>query len=195
MKISEEQYEEYQSLKKWAEKEKVFQSAKQITKLEDDIDFPIKKCVAMLALLGCKPLYSCCGFDYEGQPYHKSHQYGRPYFILTASESTFNFIDFLRRNRTLWYASQGANSSVVNIELMAGANPHWRKEECIHFSEECVINIYRMEKILERAKDFMADEADLMDSNEGAKKEIKYWRYPPKEPWRILKKDLFEANG
>jgi hypothetical protein len=188
--ISDQEYEEYLSLKNWISKQEILDSAKSITRLEDDIDAPVKKCVAMLALLGCEPVYSCCGFDYDGQPLHKSHQYGRPYFILTMSEKTVAFLDFLVRKKSTWYAVGGNHPKWTNVELMVGMNPHWRKEECIHFYEESLVGILQMEKILIGLHSYMAESVELVDTNYKAKTQAKHWQYPPKEPWHIKKELL-----
>ncbi len=185
--ISDEDYEEYIAIKKWANTQEILKSAKSIENLEDDIDLPIKKCVAMLALLGCKPIYSCCGFDYDGQLFHKSHQYGRPYFVLTANNVSNQFIEFLMDKKTLWYVGQGNHPTWINLELMSGMNPHWRKEECIHFYEECLVGIIRLENILLQQTHLMTDTYELIDTNYLAKRTAKHWQYPPKNPWMIQK--------
>lgn len=190
--ISDEEHNEYLELKKWADREKIMNSAKSIACLEDDIDLPIKKCVAMLALLGCGPVYSCCGFDYDKQPLHKAHQYGRPYFVLTANDISIQFIQFLYDKKTQWYIGQGNHPKWMNLEFMAGMNPHWRKEECIHFYEECLVGINRIENLLYQQKHIMKDEIELVDTNYLAKKSAKHWQYPAKEPWHI-KKDLLDT--
>ncbi len=187
-KITDEEFNEYQSLIKWAKREKVYKSAKDTTRLEDDIDEPVKNCVAMLALLGCQPVYSCCGFDYTGQPFHKSHQYGRPYFMLRASPRTDEFLIVLSKQKTIWFATP--NGFFVNIELMAGMNPHWRREECIHFSEECVLGIHWMERFLWNCRSGMLEEIVLEDTNNKVKMDVNYWQYPPKEPWLIKKSEI-----
>jgi hypothetical protein len=189
MEITEEEYQQYEDLKRWAKREGVLKSAKETENLEDDIDEPVKICVAMFALLGCNPVYSCCGFDYSGQPYHKSHQYGRPYFILSSNASSTNIIFELSKLKSNWVASPNTRS-YVNLELMAGKNPHWRKEECIHFSEECVIAIGQMELFLRRFEGRMIESIVLIDTNSISKKHHKYWQYPPKSPWHIQKKDV-----
>lgn len=190
MKITKEEYEEYQQLKRWAKREKVFASARSIEKLEDDIDTPIKKCVAMLALLGCEPLYSCCGFDYTNQPFHKSHQYGRPYIILKPNEHTLQVFYNLSIRKSRWIGHTGADNRICFLELMAGMNPHWRKEECIHFAEECVSEIYWLENFLRGARECMVDSIVLEDTNFNVKNAIENWQYPPKKPWAIRKEEI-----
>lgn len=185
--ITDEEYDEFLRLQKIFSKQTILDSAKSITKLEDDIDAPIKKCVAMFALLECVPIYSCCGFDYDGQPIHKSHQYGRPYLILTVNPATTAFLDFLYKQKTLWFASRGNHPKWVNLELVCDMNPHWRKEECIHFYEECLVGISRLESVLLKLQSYMIDQIEIVDTNYLAKKQVKYWQYPPKEPWTVKK--------
>lgn len=195
MRITKEQYEEYVNLKRWAKREEVFKSAKDIKNLEDDIDEPIKLCVAMLALLGCEPVYCCCGFDYDGQPYHKAHQYGRPYIKMRANSHSVGFLAISQKKLGMWYAS--GNNAFVDLQVMADMNPHWRKEECIHFAEECVISINRLEKILWSLKNSMKDIAILLDTNATASKQMRAWQYPPKKSWEIKKshiEQLMESN-
>jgi hypothetical protein len=54
----------------------VLASEETIQNLEDDIDKPMKLIVGAAALIGAKPQWSCCGFNYDGQPAHKDHVYG-----------------------------------------------------------------------------------------------------------------------
>lgn len=187
MRISKNDYDEYQKLKEWKEKEEIRNSAKKITRLEDDIDLPIKKCVMALALLRCEPTFSCCGFDYDGQPFHKSHQYGEPY---------------IRMKNNIYSVSLSTNpiSKGWNFEMVYGvdvgltwkapANPSWRDPKCIHFSEEIVIAIQWLEDRLLKASDNFMVSAILKDTNHENRKSLKYWQYPPKEDWLIKKSDL-----
>lgn len=191
MRINKDEYEEYQNLKKWAKREGVLRSAKDITRLEDDIDLPIKNCVGMFALLGCKPMYSCCGFDYDGQPIHKSHQYGRPYFILGSGKRTTQIAFDFSQIKSNWFFRPGQNGTAI-LELHAGMNPYWRKEDCIHFAEECSSNIGWLEKTLWLGEPSMADCIELIDTNSIVKKHIKFWQYPPKESWLVYKSEVYQ---
>ena len=189
MRITKADYEDFQRLRKWEKKTRVRDSAKLIENLEDDIDLPIRKCVALLALLGCKPLYSCCGFDYDGQPFHKSHQYGIPYIKLLADNPAFSFVYNLTRIGTPWFCK--TSRGVVDVLCEIKGNPHWRAEECIHFAEECIFVIDWMEKYLVSFKTAMMEEVVLEDSNKRALEIHKNWQYPSKSPWKILKSDYF----
>lgn len=186
MRITKEEYEEYQSLKKWAERENILSSVKSITRLEDDIDRPIKKCVAMLALLQCEPTFSCCGFDYDGQPFHKSHQYDKPYIRMKANKYSIALISSpIERG---WWVKKIFNE--ISLEFSVNSNPDWRNPNCIHFSEEIVGGINYLERLLISGKDNMVDEIVLEDTNQKSKAKISEWQYPPKEAWVIRKPDF-----
>jgi hypothetical protein len=51
--------------------EKMIRSRDSVLSLEEDVDTPMKKIMVMLALLEVKTYFSCCGFNYNGQPVHK----------------------------------------------------------------------------------------------------------------------------
>lgn len=189
--ITDKKYEEYLALKRWAKRENVYQSACAIIRLEDDIDLPVKKCVAMFALLGFQPLFSCCGFDYHGQPIHKSHQYGRPYFMFQGNPKSLSLVGC--RFSMGWRSVSMYNKTTVFLENVIEGNPHWRKKDCIHFSEECNIAISWIEKWLLSNKSLMADTITLEDTNQNYKKNsIRFWQYPAKEPW-IIQKELLDT--
>lgn len=187
--ITDKQYKEYADLKRWAKKQKVWESAEKIQYLEDDVDAPIKKCVAMLALLGLEPLFSCCGFDYRGQPYHKSHQYGEAYIMVKDNDTSQRWLP-AGSNGILgngWKIRKHIKGTLV-IVLKVPGNPHWRKKDCIHFSEEIVIGIANLEKMLMNLHGTFASGWVLEDTNQNYKKNgVNHWQYPPKKPWVILK--------
>lgn len=191
--LSDKQYREYKDLKKWARREKVLVSAESIKNLEDDIDLPIRKCVAMFALLGFQPMFSCCGFDYKGQPYHKSHQYGHPYINFYMNDRNLEWIKTGRIGAG--WIMRVLTRGYVALELKIGMNPHWRKSECIHFAEECVIGLQWLEGyLLGSYSNHFADCVELEDTNDLyiKKGKTKHWQYPPKNPW-LIKKELLDT--
>lgn len=190
MKISEEEYEEYQQLKEWAKKQRVYQSLKFITELRDDIDLPIRKCVAMLALLGCKPIFSCCGFDYKDQPFYKSHQYGLPYVKLTDNIFTTKLRANLEQSLFRYSWSFRNVGSEVYLELLVPGNPAWRDVSCIHQSEEYVIGIQHLEDELGRLQEDFMNECTIADTNSRYKSIFRFWQYPHHKPWTVHKYDL-----
>lgn len=189
-KISEEEYEEYMQLKVWAKKQKVYESMDATHNLREDIDLPIRKCVAMLALLGCKPIFSCCGFDYKGQPFHKAHQLGYPYIKLTNNIWTTKLQ--LESAHILYqghWQFRDLGGEIV-LEFISLMNPSWRTQDCIHGSEEMVIGIDYLERFLGRFKSEFSEIVTLEDTNRSHKNVLKFWQYTPKTDWVIRRDDL-----
>ncbi len=186
-KITDAEYEEYLYLKDAAERLEIFDSLGQITELEDDIDKPIKRCVAALALLGCEPSWSCCGFDYIGQPLHKHHQYGRIYFILGGPSERFikPFCEI-----TEWeYALDDKVDFRIDVKNVI---EQWDNARCIHYYEPFVCQIQHLETFLYRLSDSFSEEVVLRDTNGSFKKRIEHWQYPARTDWVIRKSDYTE---
>lgn len=190
MKITKDEYEEYKKLKEWAEKQKVYQSVNSVVALEDDIDLPIRRSVAMVALLRCTPIFSCCGFDYEGQPFHKSHQYREPYIKMATDIMCTKLYTNLGITLSKYGWHFRVNGPETILELVLPMNPHWNEDNCIHMSEECVIGIGNLEAILFTLKDEFAKEATIYDTNFVRRNVLRFWQYPPKQSWTVYKKNL-----
>lgn len=189
--ITEKQYRQFQDLKRWAKKERVFQSADSVKKLEDDVDLPIKKCVAMFNLLRIPTLFSCCGFDYKGQPYHKRHQYGDPYIIVQENVNTSNWMenDCIKGGWSLKPHIKGYLKLVTEINK----NPHWRDKNCIHYAEESVLAISYLERWLQKLSIYFIEEVTVYDTNQNySKNGIRFWQYPAKTEW-VIRKDLLDT--
>lgn len=185
--VSDREYKKYEA---WKTKDKVRKSLFETYNLEEDIDFPIRNSVAILALAGATPLFSCCGFDYHGQPEHKAHQYGEPYIMLGNDAQTIQVIGSLFGRLAFgWKFSK--EGGVTFLQLTRISNPHWDNKELIHFSEEIVIAINSLEATLfgELSYRFL-EEVILEDTNKNHNKNLKYWQYPPKNPWVITLESL-----
>lgn len=188
--ITDGQWEEYNNLKHWAIKQKVWESARSIKRLEDDIDLPIRKSVAMCALLGRRPLFSCCGFDYYGQPYHKYHQYDAPYITISENEKSSFLLNV--GNVSGWKTEKHAPKT-MKIEFRTEMNPSWGSRESIHSSEERAIAMSVLEKFLMNFYPYFAEEVALHDTNHRYKDGgVRFWQYPAKEPW-VIKKSLLDT--
>jgi len=168
--------------------------------LEQDIDEPIKNCVAMLALLGCQTIWCCCGFDYIGQPIHKYHQYGRTYFILSNTLGTKTLWgDFLNRgllgNKT-WEFYKVPNTTTWDLHVDFGnVVPQWRDPKSPHYSENAVMYIEQLERLLESMSDSFSDSAIVFDTNEAYQRTYRHWQYPiKKESWYITKEDFLARS-
>ena len=177
-KLTNEEFLDYQRLKS-------LESLSNTYNLEDDIDFPIKNSVAILALAGANPMFSCCGFDYQGQPAHKKHQYGEPYIMLQNDEPTKEVLNKIYGTQ-LPYGWKITKHGHFLLSLTLPNNPHWDSPEIIHYSEIMVISLNNLEKYLwDRLNGSLRDEVILEDTNKIYNQNLKYWQYPPKNPWVI----------
>lgn len=193
MEITQDQYTEYEQLLKWKKKEDIRLSLGETKNLEDDIDWPIKSCVMMFALLGAKPFFSCCGFDYEGQPYHKSHQYGEPYILFRGKP------DLPGDMPSMWefrLRTSYDDSWMVVLKEDYKRGPHWNDPDCIHFSEILTIAITVLEKWLWKVLNYKINKdhpfypVTLTDGNVLNTKSNPYWQYKPRKSWTFDVNDL-----
>lgn len=149
-----------------------------------------------LALLGCNPYFSCCGFDYYGQPIHKSHSYGELYFGMeTNTENNTVLSEFFASNTFLkdtWTANYTMNDGIPTVWLATrfARKDKWDSEDSIHFSELAVTRTHYLQMFLMSLQDRMKDEFPLKDGNDIYRRRFRFWQYPAKEPWLITKSAL-----
>lgn len=195
--ITEEQLQEYEWLRSKYKQETIRASLQSVTRLEDDIDEPIKKCVMALALLGCAPLWSCCGFDYAGQPIHKTHQTGRIYFILGEPSNTLPLFRTIQVSdmpfKSQWHIN-ATNKTATDLHLDFGnIIKQWDDGDSIHYSEQAVQIIAYFEDLLISLSDNFLSEVTLKDTNGQYKSGFPHWQYPPRQEWVIRKSDLIKG--
>lgn len=207
--ISDENYTEYMTLQHNALFQQKMDSVRAQKNLKNDIDKPIRNLVAMFALLGCKPLYSCCGFDYDGQPMHKTHEYGDTYIRLSPTKQTSKTLQKLADNEVIERAVVCSVEDISSDKWCVWVTPHfaqlisdfdyqiskegypWASSSCIHFYEHAVINIFYLEKAMKRLfVDEFANEAVLADTNKTQNLCVDNWQYPILEDWVIKKEEL-----
>jgi hypothetical protein len=185
VELTADEYDEYRGLKKQARRIGIFDSLSRTTRLEDDIDLPIKRCVAALALLGCGPRWSCCGFNYVGQPLHKGHQYGRIYFILSQGNEIIDaFCD-----ATDWVCTPTDNDEMDLHVDVHNVIAQWDDPKCIHYHEPYVGHIQQLEDYLYHFSHLFAEEVTLGDTNGSMKEKAFWWQYPAMEAWVIRRED------
>ena len=205
--IKNEEYDEYKLLKENALIQSKFDSVRETKYLKDDIDKPVRSVVVMLALLGCEPLFSCCGFDYDGQPLHKTHEYRCTFFQMRKNERSEKLIVTLEHlDIAVKLSKELANDwtwewwGLDNKILLRSAftrqhkdnrYPWVDKRTCIHYCEVGALNINRIEKLLWKMKGFFLDEAIIMDTNNIYKHNNSSWQYPGLEPWTVTIDDIF----
>lgn len=197
--ISDDEYKEYMILRQTDLYQKKIASAKAQDTLENDIDLPIRRLVAMFALLGCDVRWSCCGFDYEGQPLHKSHEYGNLYLVFETNERLKTILNWLINQgvvtNTTKETIQWSTWEVKNFTYLCSdfdfdwnrISYPWSMTNSIHYSELAAISINILEKFLYALRENFADNAVLIDTNQRQKERVANWQYPILKPWIILK--------
>ena len=197
--FSGDEQEELAFYRRIYKKERILESIRSLSHVGDDIDEPVKTALMGLALLGCDPLWSCCGFDYMGQPIHKSHQYNYTWFVLNDSPTA-------RWLHTEWLGNPPSIKDSYNYWKMWGhrqfGNIHWTlsadlkrgntwpDENDPHFSEPGVIAIAQLENWLEKYIYAMADEVVLHSANEEYRREFPHWQYPILPNWTVTKDEF-----
>ena len=192
--ITDTELEELNKLRSIYKRNGIWQSADAIETLEQDVDEPIKVCVMALALLGCEPLWSCCGFDYKGQPIHKSHQYGRCYFVLGNRLSVLGiYVKLLYSdipNKGFWSLQSAGDKSIDLHADVSNVIKQWDTPDSIHYYETLSMHIQEFENFLMGLHESFLDEVTLTDTNATFKDSIRSWQYPPKKDGVIRKSDL-----
>lgn len=196
--MTDAEFEELESLRRRYRLDAIRVSAAAAT-LEQDIDTPIKKCVMALALLGCEPMWSCCGFDYEGQPIHKSHQGESAWVVLRDNARSRCLAERLetealpfREYANAWKTNFALHYGDARCTLYSQLRAHntWPNPECIHFSEPAAIAIQVLETYLLSLADEFQETVILTDTNVEFQKRFNWWQYPTKAPWVVRKVDL-----
>jgi hypothetical protein len=204
--ISDVNYKEYMILQHNAIFQEKMDSVNNTKNLKDDIDAPIRNVVGMLALLGCEPMWSCCGFDYDGQPMHKTHEYGDTFVALRSNHITKALIDALKEDKIVFDVTYDTDrwetwetNGIVYLRsdfdyVHEKTNYPWSKYNCIHYPELAVFRIRELEKFLLRLKDYFMKSITLSDTNDIYKKRDYNWQYPVLEPWIIKREDYNETK-
>lgn len=197
--ISDQEYNEYVLLKKHYGKNAIQDSINSITSLEFDIDVPIKRCVMMLSLLGLETMWSCCGFDYAGQPIHKSHQYDLTSFVIRYSDRSVwlrdmidqRGMDFINYHNG-WRIAYGEHYGRQLCYLSADTRTSnaWPDRRSIHYSEPAAIAIAHLEKFLDSLSGQFLNETIVVDTNDEFQKAYTWWQYPPRADWVIHRSDV-----
>jgi len=161
----------------------------------------------MFALLGCTPLWSCCGFDYDGQPMHKTHEYGNMYIRLLYNEQYRKIAQKLFDEKII----EKKIDSVLDISsdkwiilrenqlycdfdyVITKTSYPWSMKSCIHYYEYAAIRICELEQaILKLFSNDFADSAILHDTNNMMKQSMNNWQYPILEDWIITKEEIMK---
>lgn len=198
MEISDQDYQEYLLLKKKYGQDAILESIRD-TPLEDDIDVPIKNCLMAFALLGCEPSWSCCGFDYFGQPIHKFHQYGRCYFVLRHVMRSLAVLHQAYVDQVPYLGQWQFYIRNTGLDWhldFKNVIPQWDDTQSIHYSEQAVVYTEYLERFLLGQSINFSDTATIEDTNASYHEIYSNWQYPTKESWTFTKEDLMaRARG
>jgi len=196
MEVDDNEYAEFLAIRTEQAIERRRKSEQSVTDLEDDIDEPIRSCVAKLALLGLEPRWSCCGFDYIGQPPHKSHQYGAAWVVLNYNQRCtwlfehaidIRFNDYINGWRTNLYRHYDRNYVSLRSELTNGNA--WPDPDSTHYYESGSIAIAYLDEFLSSHQDEFFEIATVTDTNAEFMNLYPTWQYSPKLPWVIQASD------
>jgi len=197
--ITKEEYDRLKLLEFTERRVIVQRSMTDVLTLEDDIDKPIRNIVAMINLLGCRTIWSCCGFDYAGQPEHKFHEYGAIYIRIMFSNAAYSLGYNLMRCRLPlpWMVTAYQTGGAVETQLKAQFAPAehlrmWDNVICPHYSESAAFAIHNLEQILSSFRENFTDEVVINDTNKEFRESFENWQYAPKTSWTIRKKDILE---
>lgn len=178
-----------------------FMSARQHKCLIDDIDAPMLPVVGAFALLGLKTAWSCCGFDYEGQPIHKAHEYGKMGLAVLHSEQAEAFarrmtnadIDYQEMGRAcrwFWRAGHVYGDDMLYLNADIVTRNAWPYADMIHYSEPGAIMLGVLKRWLLTLADEFEPEAEVVDYNHVYLSRFPDWQYPPSEPWHVTKAEV-----
>ena len=188
-----------QSLTRYDDWQKMVKSRDSVLSLEDDIDLPMKKVIAMLSLLDITTFFTCCGFNYNGQLMHKEHVYGNWQVLMLADTKcmmlTKELVDSMKNPKfrpLIEYKYFGTSLTWIygiNSEIR-----NWDKPECPHSSEISVIITDEIEKFLMDKLNDMKDISVVYDFNDYMLKRYSNWQYPAKLPWTVSKQKLLDGD-
>ena len=171
------------------------------TKLEDHIDEPIKRSVALMNLYGIETLFSCCGYEYKNPKVSKSHIFRNPQILFKANApnlekaaTLIHYDVFLNNNswRIVVLPTSTREPLVkasMNCVMAKSQIEEWGQSESPHFHEGFNAVIYQLEDRLLQFKDEMKDEVVVKDYNAIMKEVYPAWEYETCEDWIVKKKD------
>jgi hypothetical protein len=175
-----------------------------MSNLAEMVDVPMREPVALLSLLGCQTIWSCCGYHYRDEPEGKSHMIGASQILLTANAHAFTHLCELMDNE-LWVAwpkwkIQLDKKPFQPPMLTLGfcfpvtKNDDWFNPQSAHYHEGPACAIQHLTNALRDMEHHMADEVIIVDSNAAAKGAIENWDFPASDDWVVRKSDYFGAE-
>lgn len=164
--------------------------------LEHHIDAPIKNCIMGLNLLGLTTKWSCCGFDYQGQPSFKSHVHGRPHVVVDYCNGKLldRLVYIAMRSGWKLELSQVSCTNAWQLSSQSSLNQgSWARTDSAHFHEGPNTKIKSLEHALMSLWEYMNDLVVLRDQNHVMETIYEHWQYKGLDDWEIKKVDLSQS--
>ena len=165
--------------------------------LKDDIDIPLVKTIALLNLLDIRTIWCCCGFNYEGQPEHKLHDYGTLQILVENNQKAIWLATGMLQSQmpfqlTTTLVAPKHTKALGIVRTFGHPVKEWDKPEGPHFHEMPSQYICQLERFLLQPYviEMMRDEVIVIDTNAVVRETNPYWDYKPRTPW-VIKKDEF----
>lgn len=154
-----------------------------MNKLEDLIDFPIKRTIALLNLIGFKTIWSCCGFNYPGE-YGRDHSINRLSISFNGMDdvvdsNNYENIDYnvsLTTKFICEFNRHVSNYNVINeIETRISTNGYKINPEkvewviCYNIPEQYINNLKMLSYVIQIIDDFIVkfgNEYNLFNTSE-----------------------------
>jgi hypothetical protein len=167
--------------------------------LKDQIDEPLLKSVMAINLLGATTVWTCCGYDYPGQPEDKKHLYGTWQIHLLANDTAATVgVNIIRNVPGIkMFAGHLTGIPVIHLTINfrdIGLPECWQEyKNNQHAHEMGSMYSSNLERyLLNLKKDVFKEVVAIEDTNEKVKKIFKHWAHPISEAWVITREDLFK---
>jgi hypothetical protein len=175
-----------------------------MSNLVEMVDVPMREPVALLSLLGCQTVWSCCGYHYRDEPEGKSHMVGMSQILLYANSHTFTRLCELIDNELFvawpkWKIMMDKKPFqppmlTLVFQFPVTKNDDWFNPNSAHYHEGPACAIQDLTNALRAMENYMADEVTIVDSNAAAKGAIENWDFPASDDWVVRKSDYFGAE-
>jgi len=167
-------------------------------RLENCIDMPVKRLVALMNLYGLETTWSCCGFNNGEQ--NKDHVLGLPQIWVKLDNESYNKI--IRLLDSEIFGATGEWN--IMIRKMGYQQPlgffhcnyqnrtqqFWNDPSSPHYHERMNVAIRHLEDKLLEFKNEFRDEAIIKDQNTHMRQQMPGWNAKPARDWVVNKEQI-----
>lgn len=174
--------------------------------LEQQVDKPIRRVVALLNLWEIETRWSCCGYDYKNPESTKDHIHGTPQIWTVATYDAFNKLlllldsEVFAVNKSWNFIGQRRPYQApmlmlfCNFRTESTAEDCWDNKDSIHYHEKINVCIQHLEDRLLEFKDQFQKEVILKDHNARMKEAMPDWQINPVADWVIKYEDYVKTK-